>query len=364
MSTSYEIDSDREKFLQEAKRRAYSDAVEISVREFISKWGAKRRGYWYVSQIHNDLFEFGLRTEPSFEEGWIDNLIRLVPLRDLEGSDLEDDAQAAAFHPRVDEPARPAASETFTFAELERTLFESDGRPELVSVPPDADLELVWSLMMRHDYSQLPVLSGPYQLRGAVTWQSIAKATAHKRSESKIGLKDCIVRPEVVLLEDDVLANVDKIVKHEFVVTRDSKNAHVGVVTTADLAVAFEKLAGPFLMLGVAERLLRSLAEGSFKEESILASRRQSVDGGVPDRRDPGGRPVDELTFAELGDLFRSREQWEALNLTLHRKTFTGMLDDVGAFRNRVMHFRGGSPSSGETAAVTNLITWLRYLTD
>ncbi|MFC0050942.1 CBS domain-containing protein [Streptomyces actinomycinicus] len=46
----------------------------------------------------------------------------------------------------------------------------------VISVKPTATFEEVITLMVLHDFSQLPVLAGPHNLRGSVSWKSIARA--------------------------------------------------------------------------------------------------------------------------------------------------------------------------------------------
>lgn len=50
------------------------------------------------------------------------------------------------------------------------------------SVRLDDPLERAQALMMRSDYSQLAVQSGPRDLRGAISWESIAQAKIRRDS--------------------------------------------------------------------------------------------------------------------------------------------------------------------------------------
>lgn len=74
-----------EEFLEDAVSRAPGDEVNISIRDFIWYWDARRRGSWVIERIQSTLEQYSLTTVPSFENGWIDNNIVLFPLRRSQG---------------------------------------------------------------------------------------------------------------------------------------------------------------------------------------------------------------------------------------------------------------------------------------
>lgn len=340
--------------LKDAAGRQPGDEVTLTIREFIHHWGAQRRGFWYVRQINADLKKYDLVTKPPFEEGWIDNTIRLERIaEEPEPGDGTPAPEATATPSESQETSSTLMAGALTFADLERTIFVG-GRPPLVTIQATDSLARAQSLMMKNDFSQLPVVSGGRTLKGAISWESMAKALAHTSQGSETTLMDCIVAADLLALSDDVLTNVPKITKNGFVVTKDHTNLIVGVVTTSDLSLAFQGLAGPFLLLGIAERLLRSVAEAGFTPEQIVAASKGKVT--TP-------RPVDALSFGELQGLFASKAQWDELNWTIDRKVFLEMLDEVRDLRNQIMHFREELPASDRVGAVENMINWLRYLT-
>lgn len=66
--------------LTEAEARARTEPMEMSVRRLLSYWNAKRRGYWIVEQITQDLESCGLVTDPPFTDVWIDADVKLASL--------------------------------------------------------------------------------------------------------------------------------------------------------------------------------------------------------------------------------------------------------------------------------------------
>src|SRR5687767_9525110 len=71
--------ADAEVFLKDAAQRDRDNLVRLSIRELLQRWGHKRRGYWVVNQIEQDLEAAGLTTNPPFTQGWIDATVELVP---------------------------------------------------------------------------------------------------------------------------------------------------------------------------------------------------------------------------------------------------------------------------------------------
>jgi hypothetical protein len=41
-------------FLAEAARRPPGEPLELTIRELLNQWGAKRRGFWIVDRITED----------------------------------------------------------------------------------------------------------------------------------------------------------------------------------------------------------------------------------------------------------------------------------------------------------------------
>lgn len=283
---TYVTQTERKTFLDDAAALEPGNEVSITVRKLIAYWNAERRGYWIRKQVEKNLAERGLRTVPSFVDGWIDNTVRLIPLRDQDHTPTGDDADSVEETiPASDsqETQSDLMAGGLTFEDLDRALFEGM-RPAVISAVSREDtLAKAQSLMMRYDYSQLPVMSSAHTCRGAVSWESIARTVVHKSGAT---LTDCIVPVDQLSLSDDVLSNVAKITANGFVVTKDGQGHVCGVVTTADISAAFEELSGPFLLIGIAEQLLRTVAESCFDPAAISAvasvkSTSRPVDGDL-----------------------------------------------------------------------------------
>ncbi len=193
-------------------------------------------------------------------------------------------------------------------------------------VPTD-DLQRARIVMLERNFSQLPVMSGPYVLKGVVSWQSIALAHAGGKCDT---LADATLPAPEVSIEAELLPTIPDINRHNCVFVRDTDQKISGLVTAADLSLEFGRLTGPFLLLGEIERRLR-----------------RSVDRMCPtvgELRDATGynkaKAPDDLTIGQIIRVFKEPERWARLNWELPHDGFVEKLDEIRRIRNDVAHFR------------------------
>jgi restriction system protein len=335
---------DHEALLKDAASRKPGDEAALTIRELLAHWNALRRGYWIVNQIERDLERHNLTTDPDFTEGWIDNTIRLVPLdRDGQTAVSPGDVESEG---RLEVVNRPTPQVSLQVASL------PSANLGVVSVTPQDTLERAQSLMMSHDFSQLAVLSGERDLRGALSWESIAQARIR---DSDASLQDAIVPAELVRHDDDLLAQIPRVIEAGFVFVQAHDRRIGGIVTTADLSNQFATLANPFFMIAEIERRIRRTVEVSFALEDLRA---------VADPADTERRvdSVDDLTFGEYVRLVESPERWAQLGWAVDRKVFLDALQAVRKVRNEIMHFSPDPLDDDQVRRLTSFRNWLRKL--
>ncbi len=333
--------SDLDGFLDDAATRAPGHEVTLTIRDLISRWGARRRGIWYVKEIQDDLDRHGLVTSPSFVTGWIDNEIRLIrkptdaPVTPREAGSVVSDDQVTR------------AAETGVALRVGGLESASAG---VVAVKREDSLSRAQSLMLQWDYSQLPVLAGSRELLGAISWESVAKTRMHRRTAT---VGDCTVAADLVALDDDLLTYIPRIIDNGYVFVRAIDKTICGIVTSADLSTTFLSLAGPFLLVGEVERQLRRIVDQAFKLEEIRAVR----DPADSSREITG---ADDLTMGEYVRIFESRERWEALGWEIDRQVFVESLSTLRELRNEIMHFSPDPLEEEKLTAVRHLLKWLK----
>ncbi|OHV63235.1 CBS domain-containing protein [Pseudofrankia sp. BMG5.36] len=192
------------------------------------------------------------------------------------------------------------------------------------SVPSGTPLPKATTLMLKLGYSQVPVLDGTSNLRGAVTWRSIATLQGSHRQQTLENATDPDV--ESVQVTDDLLATLPRVTERGFVVVwRDGRVC--GIVTTADLANAYDRLAHPYFLIGEIERRLRRCLGLRFGLEDLRAV-------------NPDATSISNLMFGEYLKLLRPPDQWAKLSwATVDHQQFLRDLDEVRRIRNEIMHF-------------------------
>lgn len=322
--------SSSELLIEAAEKADSGEAVELSVREFIAHWGAKRRGYRVVSRINRDLGAALLVTVPEFDETGIDSRIEI--------------------RRRVDNPANQgdSAQERRDYGLPIGTL--PSATSGVVSVTRGDSLLLAYTRMQINDYSQLPVMNGERHVEGAVTWRSITEALLKNPAAT---LADAIAAVEVVQYDEDLLDLVDEIVEHEFVLVGDRSKRITGLVTTADVSLLFADRALTFLQIGEIDQRLRDIVASRFTIEEVKAVC-ERPDGPV------SAVDFDDLSMGDYEQVLANPDLWQRLGWPLDRKEFHLLLRDVREVRNDVMHFNPDPIEPERLSRVAGLVELLR----
>lgn len=303
--------------LKTARAAADGDAPEyMSVRELLDLWGAKGRGYRISQQVEADLANHGLTTRPNFRSVTLDTNVQLVKVQgeeegiavaDVRGSDVDE----------VDE-----IDAGLTVGNLASAL------GGVTSVSPTATLEEAVTLMLLNDFSQLAVLSGAYNLRGAVSWKSVAEA---RHVDPSVDLSAAIIDAVEVPYTEELIDVLAVLEKEDFVFVRDETNKIAGIVTTTDVVRAYGELATPFFLIGELDQALRRTIAGTFSLPEVAQvcntyGRRQV-------------QSFDDLSMGDYEHVLQSPDLWGKLGWPLDRVTFIKRLDELRQIRNDVMHF-------------------------
>ncbi|GAB3452067.1 hypothetical protein GCM10027436_51250 [Actinophytocola sediminis] len=305
--------------LRQARTQADEHAPErITVRELLALWGAADRGD-QVGQIEADLANHGLVTSPSFRAVTLDTVVSL--------STPPDEAEASTPQAPADANEVPVTEDVEGGGDLDVGLKVGNLSPlrGVVSVGPNSTIEEAITKMALNDFSQLAVLSGPRNLRGAVTWRSIAQVM-HQRTDAAVA--DAIdTRVEVVAYDRDLFEVLPTLQQRDFVFVLDETRAVAGIVTTADVAHRYGVMATPFFQLGELDQTLRWVLKRALDLETV---------------RRFCSRPItsfDDLTMGDYQRLLEDKDIWQRLAWPLDRPTFIARLDEIRRIRNKVTHF-------------------------
>lgn len=342
-------------FLEEARTQAENGRPKIvTVREFIRLWGYEDRDRATSAQIDADLANHGLTTVPDFRAVSLDRTVRLDVPQEREETDVRPGAPLADTPAGAPLPTAPAtvgdASEE-DGADIGLTLGNllSDD-DSLVFVSPDATFEEAITAMQLNDFSQLAVLANPYELHGAVSWESIAAA---KHLNPDAGFSDAIDRgaqARVFDYDTRLLDVLNPLQQDGFIFIRNYERKIAGIITAADVVHKYDETATPFFLIGEIDQELRKLIQNAFDEQTV---------GQVCKASGQTFKAFDNMTIGQYQTVLRDPDCWAQLGWPLDRDLFIERLDQLRKVRNNVMHF---NPDPVRPSEVTKLRNFLKVI--
>ena len=199
-----------------------------------------------------------------------------------------------------------------------------------LQISPTSSVAEALTLMDLHDYSHLVVTTGPRDVKGVISHKSIARAFLLGKAEC---VNDCLDSSAPKVERDaSLLSVVGLFESHDVVLVVGPDKAIAGIVTPWDIAVEFNAMAGPFLMIGQIEDQLRWLVRTRHLDLGAAFA------ASMQDQSHPVS--VDDLTMGELQRVLEHPENWNKVGIGYDRKAFCGELNAVREIRNAVMHFR------------------------
>ncbi|WP_369189917.1 CBS domain-containing protein [Streptomyces sp. R08] len=361
-STAADGSAARHAWLRDARKKADAGTpITLSVRDLLSWWGASRRGYQISWQIFDELANHGLTDVPNFSAVGLDDRITLIgPSVDTEDEEKETgqvattESEAPPELVELTGAPRPTASDEDGDEEQPVQGQTIGNLPSALRgvewVAPSASFEEAFTKMRLNGYSQLPVLNGPRNLQGAVTWESIALA---RYTDDKAPLSRAFVKAHAVSYTDHLIDVLPFLEQFGFVLVKDQTNQIAGIVTVADVAAEYGATARPFLLIGDLDRQLRR-----------VISERLDLAEVIP-LCDPDGlrklASFDQLSYGDYQQVLSNQKQWDCLGWPLDRKAFAARLDELREVRNELMHFND-KDKAGDAAIpkLRNMIELLR----
>ena len=206
----------------------------VLVRKILRMDGAERRGIAISRRIAEKLENNGLKTVPDFQSAWIDALlsIRLATesansedrskagpsftdasvetdvsetlldgdQSDSSSGDEEPSKASAPVGPLLNSPAGDAGVVEVTAATSIDAILRISSIPSanrgVVTVLEADSISKATTLMSLEGYSQLAIMQGVREVRGMITWESIARRSMLRPAPQTVG--DCRVDAQVI----------------------------------------------------------------------------------------------------------------------------------------------------------------------
>lgn len=328
-----------EQFFEEIKKS--KKTKRTSPKYITNKFGVQKRGWRVVQAVNLLLEKHELTTNPEFGHAYFYGEIEIIPTPTLAvNGDIK--------NPRYSDPI-PRLS-LLKAANIQNLKKDGENEVGLISVKKEDSLAEATSLMLRHDFSQLPVLSGQRDVSGLISWKFIGSALS--LGKPCVTVADCITGVDVLNIDEPIFKAVSIILEKEVVIVRDNNKLISGIVTATDVGILFHKLAEPFLIIEQIENLVRRLLDNKLTFDNIK---------GVLDTNsyDKEIKSLSDLTFGHYVRIIENKQLFDKLHLNVDRVILQKTLDDVRKVRNDVMHF---NPEELENSELETLRQALHFL--
>lgn len=311
-----------------AEIRDNSKEFKITVRDFLGYFHCYKRTKGNKARIDKILSDHNLETVPDYGTVWIDGEIVLKHKAKAKSKLSADPVQRISLLPSANKPP--------------------------ITINRDAKLNEAMTLMMLHDFSQLPVMSNPRSIAGVITWETIGYGLSKDSPSEQV--KDYIdPNVTVVDLEKPLLEAIQEVISNEFVLVQKKDKTLTGIVTLADISSQFLTLTEPFLLLEQIENLIRLLLDDRFLVDDL---KEFSAQEGLEHELEY----IDDMTFGQYVRLLQKPANWEKLNLKIDRAPFIKQLDAVREIRNDIMHFDPEGITNDQRQALKSMAKFLTEL--
>ncbi|WP_316846443.1 CBS domain-containing protein [Pedobacter psychrodurus] len=307
------------------------------------KYGVVKRGWKVIEAINKLLEKYELTSNPDFENAYYYGEIEIAP--------KSRPPKLAASG----EVKRPKYADAIPRLSLLRAaninnLVEEEGCCGLISVKKETTLTEATTIMLRYNFSQLPILSGNRDVVGLISWKSIGTALSLGKNCETVF--DCKEDVEVLSIDEPIFKAMNVILAKEVILVRDKKNTISGIVTATDLGEQFLKLSEPFLIIEQIENLVRRLLDGKLTFDDI----KKVLDLSKHDKEI---HSLADLNFGHYVRIMENPELYAKLGLRIDRVILQKMLQETRIIRNDVMHFKPEEIEQKDLDALRQVLNFL-----
>ena len=233
---------------------------------------------------------------------------------------------------------------TYTVADLIK------GRPDPVTTQREESVLKALSLMIEHDFSQLPVVGPDFRPLGMVSYEGILRGIRNFRASlNDLHVRDVMQNSPTFNLEDDFFDLLAQLKLTNAVLILDETYTLTGIVTSYDLTEYFRSRAENLMHIEDIEAaikefiLLAHTGENGLVDDGKLA---EAISKHTPQEKDSNGvikkKTFDSLSLGHYINLLTAKTTWDFLApiFKISRDILQKMLDDVRITRNELAHFR------------------------
>lgn len=306
--------------------------------------GVSRRGWRVVDSVNKLLEKHEVICEPDFGSAWFYGEIELKPKPKVPSGKTSNENDDGDPTPRLS---------LLKAANLNK-IKETGTGVGLISVNRDTPLSEATTLMLLHEFSQLPILSGQRDVDGIVSWRSIGRALALGKECTTVS--DC--KEDVIILNYDepLFSAVKFVLEKEVVLVKQKDKTISGIVTVTDIGEQFIAMAEPFLIIEQIENHIRKLLDQKFSTEELTIST-------TYEEKPKEIKSLSDLNFGQYIKLLEDPAKFEKLKLSIDKTLLTKQLDNVRKIRNDVMHFDPDGITTKDLELLRQTLSFLHTIT-
>ena len=235
-------------------------------------------------------------------------------------------------------------------------IIEGKGSP--ISVTKDDTVSKALSLMIEHDYSQLPVISREEKAKdmtidipeGMVTNESILRGIRNFHAKiEELKIRDVMISAPVYGYDDDLFDILDRLKDSNVVlITEDIGLGEdlVGIVTSYDATEYFRNRTEDMMRVEDIELIIKDFILGIYLKEDgeVDEEKLNAKISKITAYRSPKKLlDFNDLTLSEYITLLIDTKTWEMLEpvFNIKRNAVKDLLEGIANIRNDLAHFRG-----------------------
>lgn len=219
----------------------------------------------------------------------------------------------------------------------------------LLTVPPDYRARDAVALMLKHRYSQVPVVKDG-EVLGVFSFRSFAEEAANQTLEECTRQKcapgdlpvDAFVEQfEFARVTEEMSRRVFDAIYQDNALLIGTPERLIGIVTPKDFVRYYSQVASPFVMMSEIESALRQLIENTLDAEQISSVAKRCL-ASIYGSEDKVPTSVEQMTFDNYNSLICYGEIWPKFKPVFGgtRTWVYGKLRQIGDIRNDLFHFR------------------------
>jgi hypothetical protein len=201
-------------------------------------------------------------------------------------------------------------------------------------------------------YSQLAIMQGKREVRGMITWESIAMRSMRPPEPRTVA--DCRIDAHVIDSDASLFDAFPTIEKFGYVLARSKERTITGIVTASDFAAELGEHSYGFMCIRTIEMLIRKKLHPQLGPSDLMYLEEHS-------RARAESKPA-LLTFGENARLLEREEIWSRLSVFVDKNEFIKRLHEIGNVRNEVMHFSPDPLDAEQKRSLKQMEDFLRQV--